>query len=262
MVADAELLAFRHGYYQLLAGLLGRQPSAEMLTALRSGLPARVAAAKALHPTLGDGWATIAGWLEQGPPEQVRDQAEDEFTRLFVGPFETELYPYESYYLTGKTFDRPLAAVRKFLERAGIEKDPSYPEPEDSLTFELEVMRRLVARQLAPSREAAGEAAVLQATFLVRHLLVWGPAFADDLARAGSAGLYRGVGLVLAGFLALERDLVRTEGRGEPRSLEEARQDYHGSSPWRGPMFDPDTGRTDVPRDPAGREGEPESPGL
>ena len=245
MTADRDLLAFRHGYYDLLVGLLGRPPSVGILTSMRQGLPDRVEAATALHPALGQGWSSIGAWFEQGDLETLREQAEDEFTRLFVGPFKTELYPYESYYLTGKTFDRPLAVVRGFLKRAGFEKDPTCPEPEDALAFELDVMRRLVARQIdAADADAAGGSFVLQSAFLARHVLVWGPAFADDLIRAESARLYGGVGLLLAGFLALERDLVKALGAEDPRSLEDARQGYLGSSPWKGPLFDPETGRT------------------
>ncbi len=247
MAADGDLLAFRRGYYHVLAGLFVREPSVEFLASLRTGLARRVEAANALHPSLGEGWVVLSGWLD-GDLEMLREAAEDEFTRLFIGPYTTELHPYESYYLTGKTFDRPLAAVRAFLREAGLEKDSAYAEPEDSLAFELEVMWRLVNRQAeATSSEAADRSATLQAAFLRQHLLVWAPAFVRDLVDTTTARFYRGAGLVLGGFLALELDLVKDQDPEGPRSLEAARQAYLGSSPWRGPLFDAETGRTEGP---------------
>ncbi|MGH7277902.1 MAG: hypothetical protein ACREJG_04370, partial [Candidatus Rokuibacteriota bacterium] len=80
---DSDIIAFRQGYYRLLVGLFAASPSLALLTALREGLPARVEAAGALHPSLGQGWAQIAGHLGDGGLTALQEAAEDEFTRLF-----------------------------------------------------------------------------------------------------------------------------------------------------------------------------------
>jgi TorA maturation chaperone TorD len=191
-----------------------------------------------LHPRLGEGWADLAGFLRAAPPASLAEVVTDEYTRLFVGPH-PELNLYESYYLTGRVYDRPLATLRDFLKEAGIEKAPDYAELEDFLAFELEVVRALLGRQRAAgSAEEERAAADLQGAFLARHLLVWGPAAGHDLASAPPAVFYRGVGKLVEGFLALELDLVRGWGTEEPRDLAEAREAFARVPQWRGPLLE------------------------
>ena len=232
-----ELLAFRRGYYDLLVSLLWREPPAPLLEELGAGIAERAAGARGLHPALGAGWDALAAALAAGPAAAVAEAAQDEYTALFVGPGVPRLHLYESYYLTGRLLDRPLAELRAFLRGIGLERAERSAEPEDWLAFELDVMRRLLAREAAaPATETGPRRA--QADFLAGHLLVWGPTAGRDLAAAPEARLYRGVGLLLEGFLALERDLVREWGGTEVGSLEAARRRFAGTGEWRGPRFD------------------------
>jgi hypothetical protein len=100
-------------------------------------------------------------------------------------------------------------------------------------------MRRLIARQ-AEAQDRDGELGWLnsQAVFLKRHLLVWGPAAARDLAGAQGGAFYRGVGRLLEGFLAFERGLFEAWGPETVTPIEEARRRYAGSGAWRGPLFE------------------------
>jgi TorA maturation chaperone TorD len=237
VIGDRELLAFRQGYYDLLVGLLWREPPDQLVEALASGLDERVAASRALEPRLGEGWAGLREFFAVTPADARAEEVRDEYTRLFVGPGAPELALYECQYLSGRLLDRPLAVLRATLAGLGIAKDPAYPEPEDFLAFELEVMRSLVHRQAAardPDREA--QAVNAQATFLKRHLLVWGPAAARDLAVA-RARFYPGVGGVLHGFLAMEHDLLKEWGPEELVSLDAARARYAGRPEFTGRVF-------------------------
>jgi TorA maturation chaperone TorD len=246
MLGDRDLLSFREGYYGLLVALLSREPSPRLLAELAAGIEERARAAQGLHPRLGQGWQTLGLSLATGPPEVLAEAVAEEYTRLFLGPPAPLVNLYESYYLTGRVFERPLAAVREFLAEVGLQRDPGYAEPEDSLAFELEVMRRLAGRQAA-AREADEEARWLgvQAGFLRDHLLVWGPAAARDLASAEGAGFYRGVGQILEGFMAFEVSLFSSCAPMPVKSLEEARRTWGGAGQWRGPVMempDPDPG--------------------
>lgn len=239
MIGDRDLLAFRKGYYDLFVSLLWQEPAGEFVTGLGEGIEERIKGARNLHPLLGEGWEEIGSFLEGVPPEQLGQTVADEYTRLFIGPREPEVTPYESFYLTGRLLDRPLAVVRAFLKEIGIEKQEGYSEPEDFLAFELEVMRRLIHRQgSAPDPDGEVRWVNSQATFLKEHLLVWGPAPARDLAGAKGAVFYRGVAKLLQGFLELERDLFKAWGEGEVRSLDEARQSFAQRREWKGPLFD------------------------
>ncbi|MGH7388885.1 MAG: TorD/DmsD family molecular chaperone [Candidatus Rokuibacteriota bacterium] len=238
MIGDRELRDFRADHYGLFVSLLWREPSGELLEALGRGIDVRVTAAQGLHPQLASGWREIAGFLVRVPAAEVAATVGDEYTRLFVGPYGVEIYPYESYYLTGRVFDRPLAELRAFLATIGIARQEGLSEPEDWLAFELDVMRRLVQRQ-AEAGGVEAETRVLdqQAAFLKRHLLVWAPSAAREVAEAKGAVFYRGVGHLLAGFLALEQEFFESRGQEPLVSVEDARRQYAGSD-WQGPLFD------------------------
>lgn len=251
MVGDRDLLAFRQGYYQLFVSLLSTEPDGGLVGALSRGVAERIKGARNLHPLLGDGWEAVGRFLDGAVADRLGETVADEYTRLFIGPREPEVNPYESYYLTGRLLDRPLAVVREFLKTVGIEKQEGYAEPEDSLAFELEVMRRLIHRQ-SLAADPDGEVRWLnsQARFLKEHLLVWGPAAARDLGVAKGAVFYKGVAKLLQGFLEFERDLFKSWGEGEPGSLDEARHRYARKGEWRGPRFDLSEGPARDPKDP------------
>lgn len=243
MISDRELRDFRRGYYDLFVSLLWREPAGELLAGLAEGIQERIAGARNLHPLLGEGWGEIARFLNGVDRTRLAEMVADEYTRLFIGPPEPEVNLYESHYLTGRLLDRPLAVIRAFLKEIGLEKEAGYAEPEDFLAFELEIMRRLIARQaLAPEPDEETRAVNVQAAFLKQHLLVWAPSAAKDLSEAKSARFYRGVARLLQGFLELERDLFKGWGPAAIASLDDARRTFAHSGAWRGPLFDPSGG--------------------
>jgi TorA maturation chaperone TorD len=232
-----DLARFRQQYYGLLARLLSREPPDDLLDALRPGIAERAAAARLLDPLLGEGWDHLAGVL----PEITAEIAEQEFLRLFIGPFQPEVTPYESWYITGQLFQGPLIALRRFVSQIGLERlEAVYPEPEDALAFELEVMNWLVTRQLeANSPEEEQEWLHRQAAFLRHHLLIWALHCAQDLESAKSAVLYKGVGLLLRGLASFEKQRLRAEGVPDCETLEQARRRYGAPRAFQGPLFDP-----------------------
>lgn len=239
MIADRDLLAFRQSYYELFVSLFWKEPSGQLLLSLSDGIKERIRAARNLNALLSEGWDDMSRFLAETPAEQVSEVVADEYTLLFIGPRGPEVNPYESFYLTGRLLDRPLANVRTLLKAVGIEKQEGYAEPEDFLAFELEVMRWLIGKQLgAADPEEEKRWLRLQSDFLRDHLLVWAPNCADDISGAKSARFYRGVAMILRGFLELEHNLFRGLGLEKVTSLEEARK-QHGAIPsWKGPTFD------------------------
>ncbi|MGH7826770.1 MAG: TorD/DmsD family molecular chaperone, partial [Candidatus Binatia bacterium] len=239
MIRDGELLSFRQGYYELLVALFRREPTAKLLQQLSNGIRERTQAARSLHPLLGQGWEEIARFLTDMPSESLAETVSDEYTRLFIGPHGAQVNPYESFYLTGRLLDRPLAGVRTFLKAIGIEKLKEYAEPEDFLAVQLEVMRWLIGKQLAatdPQEET--RFLRLQSDFLKEHLLIWAPACAQDIRRADSAKFYPAAAKLLQGFLEIELNFFRQWGLDKVASLEEARQRYGALQTWKGPTFD------------------------
>lgn len=239
MLGDAELRAFRADYYGLFVSLLWREPAGALLRGLGRGLDQRIQAAQGEAPEIAEGWRGLQAFLDAVPARAVEEAVREEYTRLFLGPPHPELNLYESFYLTGRVLDRPLADLRQDLLALGIEKDPAYAEPEDFLAFELDVMRRLIDRQAAapdPDEEARWLGA--QAALLKGHLLVWGEVAARDLAGARSGVFYRAVGRLLGGFLGFERRLFEAWSPGPIATIDQARQRYAGSGLWRGPLLE------------------------
>jgi TorA maturation chaperone TorD len=245
MLTDKALIEFRHTYYRLFVQLLWKEPAAELVTALQEDIEARISAAAGIHARMGEGWKIIQGVLAEQAPETVAE----EFTVLFLGPFAPQVIPYESYYLTGHLFKAPLIVLRSFLKGLGVEKQAQeFAEPEDMLAFELAVMRWLIGKQMAAGHSVEDTRWLeLQAAFLKQHLLVWAPTCAQDMESAPGAHFYRGVAMILQGFLEVERTLFRDWGLDHIVSLEEARQRHGVYSTWQGPTFDLSGGEAEAP---------------
>ena len=93
----------RADLYDMLAALLSRPPSPELLTMVRD--------LSGDSTSLGQGisaMARLAGHM-QAPT------IETEFNTLFIGLTRGELLPYASYYMTGFLHEKPLATLRWML---------------------------------------------------------------------------------------------------------------------------------------------------
>lgn len=241
MLGDAELNGLRQLYYSLLVRLFWREPEPDWVMELAAGIKERGRAAGQLNARMGEGWRLLGEYLESNGADAVAE----EFTMLFLGPFGAKVNPYESFYLAGNLFKEPLIHVRAFMGQVGLEKnDVEFPEPEDVLAFELEIMNWLVGKQLAAGTEEEAEGWLAsQAEFLKRHLLIWGPVCATDIENAEGCAFYRGVGALLWGFLDMERVQFHGIGPEKIETLEEARRRYGDRRSWRGPTFDPGGGQ-------------------
>ena len=239
-IEDRELTEFRQQYYGLLVNLLSREPTGALLEAISQGIGERAEAARGLHPLLGEAW----DHLEKVLPGLSVETAEEEFLKLFIGPFQPEMNAYESWYLTGQLFQAPLAHVRGFLRQVGLERqEQHYPEPEDALAFELEVMNWLITRQLAAgSEEEQREWMHRQSAFLTQHLLIWVPRCSEDMEATKSASLYKGVAKLISGLVAIERQRLMGHGISQFESLDQARKRYGSPRTFQGPVFDPAQG--------------------
>jgi TorA maturation chaperone TorD len=173
--------------YALLASLLSREPSAELLTRV-SGLRADASPLGLLH-------AELANIADRIRPEEVQR----EYFDLFIGIGRGELLPYASYYLTGFLHERPLARLREDLAALGIERTEAVYEPEDHIGIMFEVMSGLAAGRLSAPTGADRK-------MFERHLLPWAGRFFTDLENAKSANFYRKVGNLGRAFMHIEAE--------------------------------------------------------
>ena len=183
MIEEVDLA--RAQEYSLLSNLLMRSPDAQMLVGL-ARLRGDTSPLGLAHSALGEAAARTDA-----------ESAAREHFNLFVGIGRGELLPYASYYLTGFLHGRPLANLRRALQRIGVERADGQPEPEDHAGILLEIMAGLAGGEIpAPpgtEREIFGE-----------HVAPWIARFFSDLERTASAAFYGRVGTLGLTFMEIE----------------------------------------------------------
>ncbi len=179
--------------YGLLALLLGRAPTRDVLAALQT--------------LQGDaspfGMAHIA--LAEAAAQADPDALQREYFDLFIGVGRGELLPYGSYYIAGFLHERPLARVREDLARFGIERVERLSEPEDHVAILCETMAGLADGRFGTEPGADRE-------FFERHLQPWAGRFFADLAVSPSARFYKRVAEVGALFMEIEAQAFAMDG--------------------------------------------------
>ena len=175
----------RADIYQLLAALLRRQPSPELLHFLAN-----------LEIDANEDNEMTKAWLSlQLAAQQFNSaQLEDEYFALFLGVGCGEILPYGSWFMTGSLMDKPLALLRQDLMQLGFEREDNVKEPEDHVAALCEVMGTLILE--APSYR--------QLAFYQRHIGSWIDRFCDNLAKAPSAAFYDTVAQLAKAFFAME----------------------------------------------------------
>ena len=129
-IAEEDIL--RADLYDMLASMLARPPSPELLTMIK-GLSGD-------DSELGKGITAMARLAGHLKPAAV----EAEFNTLFIGLTRGELLPYASYYMTGFLHEKPLAVLRTDMARLQIERAPNVYEPEDNIASLCEMMAGLI----------------------------------------------------------------------------------------------------------------------
>jgi TorA maturation chaperone TorD len=171
--------------YSLLSVLLLRSPDAQLL--------AQLAALAGDASPIGVAHAALAETARRLDVERIGR----EYFNLFVGVGRGEVLPYASFYLTGSLHGRPLAVLRRTLQRLGIERIASLKEPEDHAGVLCEIMAGLAAGSIAAPANASQE-------FFVEHMAPWMGRLFHDMERAGSADFYASVGALGRRFMEIE----------------------------------------------------------
>jgi TorA maturation chaperone TorD len=182
-----DLDAGRAQEYSLLSALLARAPDRPLLE--------RLATLRGDASPLGLAHAALAEAASRTTSERV----EREYFDLFIGLGRGELLPYGSYYLTGFLHERPLARLRKDLDKLGIERAAGQAEPEDHAAILCEIMAGLASRRF--SAPAGAERALFE-----DHLAPWIGRFFADLERAETADFYRRIGTLGRVFMEIETE--------------------------------------------------------
>jgi TorA maturation chaperone TorD len=200
---SAEDLA-RADLYGLLATLFFHAADADLLQRIAAapldpigdGDIAAADAHAAASSALTQAWRKLVARAGQTTAEQ----ADDEYTELFIGVGKPEVFLYGSYYQAGFMNEKPLVVLRDDLRRHGLERAEGITETEDHLATLCEVMRYLIAGDdVAVAR--IGE----KRAFFQRHLAPWVDTACDAVLQHPRAALYADVAGLAKAFFDVER---------------------------------------------------------
>ena len=189
-IAEEDIL--RADLYDMLAALLARPPSSELLTMVK-GLSGD-------STSLGQGISAMARLAGHIKPPAI----ESEFNTLFIGLTRGELLPYASYYMTGFLHEKPLASLRTDMARLQIERAPNVYEPEDNIASLCEMMAGLIRGRFG--RITSLE---VQKDFHAKHIAPWAGHFFSDLEAAKASVFFAPVGTIGKAFMEIEREAFR-----------------------------------------------------
>ncbi len=217
MIHDQAMHEWRGALYALMGLAYYREPSMGFLQGLAAEDPFSVPGIPGMNGKLVEGLGLLSASLEpfkKGITTQDLERHQWDYLRLFVGPGRPAAPPWESFY---RTEERIMVSgytleVRNGYERFGLEFENRDSEPEDHIGLELEFMSHLCERCVQGLRtrdeSMLEDALCAQNDFLDEHLLVWVPAFCNEVSRAAETDFYLGMAALTAGFLLWDRSLL------------------------------------------------------
>lgn len=180
----------RASLYALLSRLMARPLDADGVDFLR-GLSGG-------ETPLGEAISALAVLAQR----TTQVAAEEEYTVLFYGQGAGgELMPYGSRYLTGFSYEKPLADLRRALDELGIGRAEDVTDPEDHIAFVCEVMHGLITGTFGEAQDLT-----VQKKFFEDHIAAWAGHFFADLEKSEAAVFYMPAGTVGRLFMEIETE--------------------------------------------------------
>jgi len=147
------------------------------------------------------------------PEAELLEDLAIEFTRLFIGPG-SHISAHESVFINldggeGDHWGPATIAVKKFIETAGLDYEPSYAGLPDHVSVELEFLQRLAEWEAGKWSEGDAESAKgclsVQKKFIIEHPIEWVPKFCDEVVKKTELPFYREMAKLTKSFLEYER---------------------------------------------------------
>jgi len=201
----------RQALYSFLSRVFERELTVDIIGELQGSSDAigKLAPLRGLgNRKLNEGLDLLESFLKTSrsePNEEVQKRLAAEFAGLFRGGSQKATRPSESSYLAGRRSAKPLDQITTMYKSVGLDKAPTFDEPDDHIAIELQFMSYLAGETAAAAKSRdqarAAELLRLQNRFLRNHLYRWVGLLAADLNTNAKSQLYGGAGLVAAGFV-------------------------------------------------------------
>jgi len=195
-------MSFRADFYRFLSSLFLQEVSLDLLKNLSSlkkiSLPVETGDAEGLIPPRGRNL------------DEIKEELDVDFARIFLGLGRQPAFPYESIYRSrsGLLMQEPFDEVRDIYRMAGVKKIPDLKEPEDHIAVELAFMANLCSRAGMAFKDNRSEDALIQLEiqkeFLQNHLSSWIPSLCADIERVAQTGFYKSLAALLRSWIISE----------------------------------------------------------
>ena len=165
------------------------------------------------NPAYREGCQLVGQHFQAEDAEAAKQQASNDFHKLFVGPNKLLAPPWSSCYADEGTLFGPTAfAVEQVFREHGFAIPEGAREPSDHIAYELQFLAELHKRALAAweagDDDTAGCALAEASEFKRRYLDEWASPFLADVERFARYDAYRGVAALTRGYLQLEEDFL------------------------------------------------------
>lgn len=156
----------------------------------------------------------LASLGEKADDGEYVDSLKSAFTRLFLVPGESYVYPWESPYIGKEVmlFQESTLDVRNRYAEYGFAAVEYGHFPEDHVSMMLDFLAHLSTRAFDAfeSEEDDETRRILasQGDFIAAHLTDWLPSFCERLAEKDASGVYARLGCALKAFLAMDKRFV------------------------------------------------------
>jgi TorA maturation chaperone TorD len=166
---------------------------------------------EALQELPGD-LAPLARQMDTSFRSTGKDKLLEDFSQLFMGPFEIPAKPYGSVYIEGEKVvmgDSTMKAKACYAE-ADFEVAENFKELPDHITVELEFLYLLSFRQAQAAVNADSSGLInnqrIEQSFLKNHLGRWVPDFCEQIRSHATTDYYRHLADLTEEFVLRQRD--------------------------------------------------------
>jgi len=197
---ERDLLRVRLRFLDLSKSFFLGEPDAEKISRWRGTFSALV------QEQVSPGFDRVVKELSDALSVKSLKELQDEYYNLFVDPFDgAPVNTNASFYFDGRSFGQSLVEIRGLLNDAGLQKDESVTDPEDSLVVMLDSFVSLVEEEKINGGETVKQ---LQGRLLTEFLDPFSKNFCQALEGNQNADFFRLCGRFLNEYLDLERGLV------------------------------------------------------
>ncbi len=199
-INDRELFRVRLRFLDLIQSFFVVEPDAEKISRWRGTFAALI------QERVSPNFDRVVRELSDALNSCNLEDVQNEYSKLFVNPFDGGLvHTSASFYIDGRNFGQSLVEIRGLLNEAGLVKEESVTDPEDSLVVMLDAFASLVEEEKSNAGELVKE---LQGRLLSEFLEPFAAKFTEALEAKEDARFYTVCCRFLKEYLELERSLV------------------------------------------------------